>query len=136
MRHGAEIVIERDHRDGQVALSGADTRGAERDEERLFLLLRRRRQAAQGSEDGADGVLADGRVGQGDGAEGVRAEDGREADGGDDEVGGAAVVVVGGDEGLGDALEVVDVALDDGEVGVEGRLGDLAGEEEGLEFGG
>lgn len=75
--------------------------------------------------------MADGRVGQGDGAEGVRAEDGREADAGDDEVGGA---VVAGGEGSRDALEVVDVALNDGEVGVEGRLGHLAGEEKVLEF--
>ena len=75
--------------------------------------------------------MADGRVGQGDGAERVRAEDGREADAGDDEVGGA---VVAGGEGLRDALEVVDVALNDGEVGVEGRLGDVAGEEKVLEF--
>lgn len=35
---------------------------------------------------------------------------------------------------MGDALELVDVALNDGEVSVEGRLRDLAGEEKGLKF--
>lgn len=79
----------------------------------------------------ADGRVVEGRV------EGVGSEDGRAADAGDDEVhrvvGGAGSR---GDEGLGYGLQVTDVAADDGQVAVEGRLGDGALEEKSLEFGG
>ncbi|KAL8877351.1 MAG: hypothetical protein Q9198_004616, partial [Flavoplaca austrocitrina] len=91
---------------------------------------------AKSGEDGADGVLADGRVVEGR-VEGVGSEDGRAADARDDKI----HRVVGGTgfrggEGLGYGLQVTDVAADDGQVGVEGLLGDGAFEEKSFEFGG
>ena len=80
----------------------------------------------ESGEDGADGVLADGRVVEGR-VEGVGSEDGRAADAGDDEVhrvvGGAGL---GGEEGFRYGLQVTDVAADDVQVGVEGLFGDGA----------
>ena len=74
--------------------------------------------------------MADGWIVKG-GFQGVGGEDWRTADAGDDEiddtVGGVVVGFGGrGGKGLDDALEVTDVALDDGEVGVDGGLGDFA----------
>ena len=71
--------------------------------------------------------MADGRIGNSGGAYWVGFEDWRKADAGDDEIGGA--VGGRGRKGLGDAFQVVNIALDDVELSVDGRLGDFTVEE-------
>ena len=148
VRHGEHPVVKRHHRKGHIARLGTDARGTEGYEQRFFAERRRGgggrlvllQIVAQSGEDCADCILADGWIVEG-GVQRVWSEDWGTADAGDYEVDdgvlGCGVGVWdfgGGSEGLGDALWVTDVALDDGEVGVDGGFGDFAVEEEVMEF--
>lgn len=117
-------MIEGGHENGYIASVGADAGGAQRGKDGF---RGRGRQRAESGEDGTYGILTDGRVVKG-GTERVGREDGRAADAGDDEVkgirGSGGLGLRGQDPSYG--LGVADIALNNGEMGVNDGLGDGA----------
>ena len=120
MRIRQKPVIQRREQQRHIARSVGHARGGEGHEEG-FLPGSRGREGRQGGED----------VGGRGGADCDFGARGGDADAGDDDVGGAAVA----GQGFLAVFGAEDVAFGDGEVGVEGGLGDAFFEEEGAEFG-
>lgn len=123
VRHLEHPVVHGHHGDGEIALLVADASSAERHEGRL-----RARQAAQGTNDGGDGILADGRV-----VERGLQKVGKQqlaSNTGDDNVNIGTVA----NKSLLDGLNISDVARGDLEAGGDGGIRDTPFAEEVLKL--
>lgn len=122
MRIRQEPVVEGGEEEGDVARAVGDAGGGERDEEGFM---------CAGGGGGREGREGGEDIGGGGGADGDFGTRGGDADAGDYDVGGAAV----DGQGFLAVVGVEDVALGDGEMGLDGGWGDAFFEKEGGELG-